>query len=141
LFQAIETVDPKKEINMIEEKEVHSSEMLQNRAATDLFDRAELLDNFDGDEELVQSLSDDAVTEIPKEVEKLQAAYGEGNCKAIHLQAHTIKGMSANLCTPALRDIAAKIETAAKEGDMDSVRLLLPELEQTAYQTVAVIRG
>lgn len=104
-----------------------------------LFDKVVLVENLDGDEEFALSILADAVTEIPKEVEKLQAAFSDGDIHAIHISAHTLKGMAANLCTPALGAISLKIEAAAKAGDLESARSLLLELEQTARETVEVL--
>jgi HPt (histidine-containing phosphotransfer) domain-containing protein len=126
---------------MIDSKDVHPEDFSQSSGGVALFDRAELLENFEGDEEMLQSIAEDAITEIPKEVAGLQSACSADDCTTTIRSAHTIKGMAANICTPALRDIAAKIETAAKEGDLDSARSLLPELEHTAYMTVEAIRG
>ncbi|HIJ97405.1 MAG TPA: response regulator [Desulfuromonadales bacterium] len=104
-----------------------------------LFDRAELLDHFDGDEEFAASILLDAVTEIPKEVDKLQQCCMSEDLQMIRLQAHTIKGMAANLCTPALVEIAFRIETAARNEDRESVLKFLPELVQTARITLEAI--
>ncbi len=106
-----------------------------------LFDKAELLYNFDGDVDFAQSILQDALTEIPKYVESLQECCQGEDMQAIRFQAHTIKGIAANLCTPALRDIAYKMETASKNGDVASARELLPQLEQTARMTIEAIRG
>jgi signal transduction histidine kinase/HPt (histidine-containing phosphotransfer) domain-containing protein/ActR/RegA family two-component response regulator len=105
-----------------------------------LFDEAELLDNFDGDVDIAKSILNDALTLIPQDVERLQEFCKGGDIPAIRLQAHNIKGMAANLRTPALRDIAYKIETAAKNGDVASARELLPELEQATQMTLEAIR-
>ena len=53
--------------------------------------------------------------------------------------SHTIKGMAGYLCIPALREIVLKIEIAAKEGDLDSAREMLPELERLSWQAVEAI--
>ena len=108
---------------------------------TQLFDRAQLLENFDNDEEFAKSILDDAGTEIPKEVEGLKALCKGEDLEAIRRSAHTIKGMAANLCTPALHEICFKIESAAKDGDLESARALLSELEQTTKATLEAIRG
>ncbi|MEI6703286.1 MAG: Hpt domain-containing protein [Deltaproteobacteria bacterium] len=106
---------------------------------TQLFDRKQLLENFDNDEEFAESILNDAGTEIAKEVERLKALCVGEDLAAISMNAHTIKGMAANLCTPALWEICFKVETAAKDGDLESARSLLPELEQTAKNTLEVI--
>ena len=105
-----------------------------------LFNVSELLEKFDGDQEITQSILADALTEIPKDIELLKKQCQEEDLQGIRIQAHAIKGMAANLCTPALRDIALKIETAAKNGEMSSVRELLPEMEQTMRITLDAIR-
>ena len=105
-----------------------------------LFEKATLLDNIGGDEDIAQSILKDALTEFPQHVKMLQQ-YSQGDdTQAIRFQAHTIKGMAANLCTPALRDIAHKIETASKNSDLSSARALLPELVQTTRMTLDAIR-
>jgi PAS domain S-box-containing protein len=105
-----------------------------------LIDEADLLDRFDNDREFALSILSDALDEIPKDVAELHQACVNGDLQTIRLHAHTIKGMAANLCTPALRDSAFKVETAAKDGDLESARQLLPELEQTAQLTTDAIR-
>jgi HPt (histidine-containing phosphotransfer) domain-containing protein len=50
-----------------------------------------------------------------------------------------MKGMAANISTPALQGICLRIETAAKDGDVESARGLLPELERTTLMTMKAI--
>ena len=105
-----------------------------------LFDEAELLDHFDGDRDFAYSILDDGLQEIPEDIETLKKLCLGADTQTIRLQAHTMKGLAANLCTPALQEISLKIETAAKDGDMESTRELLPELERTALMTMEAIR-
>ena len=111
--------------------------------ATDgaLFDKAELLNNQDGDEGFVDSLLADALREIAKGVAELKESCTGGAAREICLQSHTIKGMAAYLCTPALRGIALKIERAGAAGDLNAARELVPELERLSLQTVEAIRS
>jgi two-component system, sensor histidine kinase len=106
-----------------------------------LFDRAALLDNLDGDVDTAKGIMNDALMEIPRNVKVLQDLCKDGDLQAIRLQAHNIKGMAANLFTHALRDIAFKIETAAKSSDVASARMLLTELEKTKQMTIEALRG
>ena len=101
-----------------------------------LFDKVKLLDHFDGDEAFARSILAEAVRELPKELCKLRELCMGEDAQAIRLLAHTLKGVAANLCTPALRGISNKIETAAKDGDLESARNLLPELENTVQMTL-----
>jgi signal transduction histidine kinase/DNA-binding response OmpR family regulator len=141
----------KEELSMMLNRWLNAGDALQNQSSTGeemislpnlpLFNKAELLEHFDGDEEFATSILLDASTEIPKEVEKLKQCCKSEDPQMIRLQAHTIKGMAANLCTPALVEIALKIETAAKEGDLKPALDSLPELEQTARMTLEAIRN
>jgi len=106
-----------------------------------LFDEAELLDNLDCDVDIARSILNDALTEIPAVVDELRELSKGENSQAIRIKAHDIKGMAANLRTPALREIAYKIETAAKNGDVASAKALLPELEETTRITLEAIKG
>jgi two-component system, sensor histidine kinase len=108
--------------------------------AAPLFDKVTLLDNLDYDMDTVQSILEIAVAEIPKDVEKLQISCRSEDLQVISLHAHTIKGVAANICTPALGAVAYKIELAAKGGNLLLVRELMPELEQTAGMTIEAIR-
>jgi len=127
-------------------QEDHTGALLQEPQKDDtqgtplLFDKAELLNNFDGDEAFAQGILDDAVSEIPIKVEKiLELCKGEDS-QAIHLLAHTLKGIAANLRTPALSVIAGKIESAAKDCKLEVARTLLSELEQTAQMTIKAVK-
>ena len=105
-----------------------------------LFDEAELLENFDDDRDFAKSILSDALSEIPKELDRLIESCAKEQCAAISDHAHTIKGMAGNLFTPALRDIAFNIEKAAKAGDLQLVRGLMPEMEQTVRLTLEVFK-
>lgn len=108
--------------------------------STQLFNKSQLIDNLDGDVEFAESLMEDALIELPLEVVKLQELCKGDDSQAIHLHAHTIKGMAANLCASTLRDICLRIETAAKDDDLNSARTFLPELEQTMLMTIEAIK-
>ena len=106
-----------------------------------LFDKAEMVASLESDDDFVQHILGVAVTTIPKEVEKLLESCNAKDMVTARLCAHTIKGMAANIYTPALVNIASKIEASAKDNDLESVRALLPEMEQTALKTIEAIKG
>ncbi|MHB8058754.1 MAG: response regulator [Desulfuromonadaceae bacterium] len=108
--------------------------------AVTLFNGAELLENFDGDRDFAHSILDDALQEIPADIEKLKELAAGTDAQAIRLQAHSMKGLAANICAPALLKICFEIETAAQYGDVESARRLLPELERVALLTVDAVR-
>ncbi len=104
-----------------------------------LFDKAQLLDDIGGDDELVQRVLDCAAAEIPKEVETLRSCCAGSDTEPIRLKAHGIKSIAADLYASSLREICAQVEAAAKNGDLEHARALFPELEQTARETVEAL--
>jgi|GEM_PF-6407195 len=52
-----------------------------------------------------------------------------------------MKGVSANIYAPALRDICLRIETAAKESDLATARDMLSELERIINLTIEEIKN
>jgi signal transduction histidine kinase/HPt (histidine-containing phosphotransfer) domain-containing protein/FixJ family two-component response regulator len=104
-----------------------------------LFDEAVLLQRLDNDRDFVRMILGETVKELPKLLEGLQTLCMGDDNGAIRRQAHTMSGMAANISTPQLRKICQKIETAAKDGDLESARNMLPELERTVQMTLAAI--
>ena len=105
-----------------------------------LFDEADMLIRMDGDREFVRMILDESMVELPKQVEALIETCRGSDAKAIRGLAHTLKGLAANISTGALRDIAARIESAAKVDDLVSARELLPELKRMVALTMEAIR-
>ncbi|HIJ95195.1 MAG TPA: Hpt domain-containing protein [Desulfuromonadales bacterium] len=104
-----------------------------------LFDEADLLERFDNDSEFTQSILEESLHEIPRILEELQQICQGGDCACIRNQAHTLKGMAANISTPRLQDVAMRMETAARDEQLTSAVALLAGLEQVAQATVDAI--
>ncbi|MGO9147148.1 MAG: PAS domain S-box protein [Desulfomonilia bacterium] len=64
--------------------------------AESVFDTADLLDRFDGDEELVRTVLSAFFQDIPNTVSQLRVALEKADAPGIGLHAHTIKGASGN---------------------------------------------
>jgi PAS domain S-box-containing protein len=105
-----------------------------------LFDAVQLLDNLGGDRDFAQSILTEAVEEIPQDIKKLKELAAGSDTHNIRLQAHTMMGVAANICAAALQKICLEIETAAKDGDVERVQELLPEMERTAVVTIDSVR-
>jgi HPt (histidine-containing phosphotransfer) domain-containing protein len=106
-----------------------------------LFDEADLLERFDDDAEFAQSILEESLNEIPRLLEELQKFCRAGDCSSVRNQAHTLKGMAANISTPRLQDVAMRMEHAARDGQLMAAVELLPEIEQVAQQTADTIKG
>lgn len=65
------------------------------------------------------------VSNIPEEIQLLEAAIGAGETSEVRRLAHSIKGASASIGGMRLSRRAQLIEKAAERGDLDQVRVLM----------------
>ncbi len=105
-----------------------------------LFDKADLLSRMDDDQDFVRMILDESMEELPKQLAELRELCRGTDVKAIRSLSHAMKGLAANISTTALYDIAGKVESAAKDGVLESIRELLPELERTFELTIEAIK-
>ncbi|HIJ81660.1 MAG TPA: response regulator [Desulfuromonadales bacterium] len=104
-----------------------------------LFDEAALLERFEGDRDFIGMILGDAYQDISGQLEQIRELSSGDDRITIRRLAHTMKGLAATIGTEPLRSAALMVETAAKEGEMDSVRELLPELERQVALTLEII--
>jgi PAS domain S-box-containing protein len=98
-------------------------------AGEPVFDRAGMMDRLMNDEDLANTVIEAFIDDIPKQIETLRGCLEAFDAASAERQAHTIKGASANLGGKVMRAVAFKMEEAARAGDLESVRALLPRLE------------
>ena len=106
-----------------------------------LFEKEELLESMDNDIEFMCSILDETIESLPNELDILRSHVEADDAAATRNQAHTMKGLSANIYAPALRDVCLRIETAAKEGDLKTASEILPELERVISLTISEIKN
>jgi two-component system, sensor histidine kinase and response regulator len=94
-----------------------------------VFDMDGLLERL-GDGEYMHMFVNKFIDSTTKLMEALSGSIGEGNCEAIHLQSHSIKGAASSIGAEAMRSIAAQMEVAAKGGEVSGHPALHAELEQ-----------
>ena len=80
------------------------------QADVTVFDRAGLMERLADDEELAQKVLNSYLLDIPRRVSALETAIKNKNVTVAELEAHTIKGMAANVEGGALRQIACELE-------------------------------
>lgn len=105
-------------------------------AASLVFDRSALERRLMHSRELLQTFIAMFLDEIPKKLEGIYAALAAGDDSAVILHAHTIKGLAANCGAGFLHDAAFSVEQSAASGNLEAVRMLLPELELRFRQVV-----
>jgi two-component system, sensor histidine kinase and response regulator len=90
----------------------------------DLWDRNELLERLEGDEQFLGELL--FVKDYHACLDKAQRCMAEGNLHELSRAAHTIKGMLRNLSMTSAAETAAALEKSARHGDeKESAALLL----------------
>jgi PAS domain S-box-containing protein len=83
-----------------------------------VFDREGLRSRLLGKDELVASVIRTFLDDIPHQLASVSAALMARNADAVRRSLHSIKGASATVGALALRDLACRLETSAKLGDL-----------------------
>ncbi|GEM_PF-3326051 len=96
----------------------------------EIFDRNDLLERVGGDKRLCEDMLSLFLQVIPGQMEKIKAATEEKDAKKIRDEAHSIKGMAANMSAFRIRKIASEMEIAGEKGDTDRARLFMDNLEK-----------
>jgi HPt (histidine-containing phosphotransfer) domain-containing protein len=82
-----------------------------------------------GDEELAQLVSNEFLSDIPRQIEALKSFLDGGDTAGALRQVHSIKGASANVGGEALRALAVETEKAGQEGGLDAIIVRVPDIE------------
>jgi HPt (histidine-containing phosphotransfer) domain-containing protein len=123
-------------------REETTDEVISSVESKPLLDVADMSTRVGGDRNFVRELLDISSTQLPLMLEKLRVTLSRGDDAAsLHMQAHTMKGVASNISALALSDICLRVENAAEDGDIKTVRELLPELEQVVALTIEAIKN
>jgi len=95
-----------------------------------VFAETTLLERLMGDSDLVREIGRAFLDDIPGRMAALAASVGAGDAPDAGRQAHTIKGAAANVGGEALCEVAAGIEEAGRDGDLERLEADLPELQR-----------
>ncbi len=95
-----------------------------------VFDRAGLVNRLMDDEDMALDVIESFLDDIPSQIENLRGCIENQDGEGTMRQAHTIKGVAANVGGNALSAVAARMETAAIEGDLQKTVGLLPDLDR-----------
>jgi PAS domain S-box-containing protein len=94
-----------------------------------VFDESELLNRLMGDRELEKTVISAFLAEMPQQITRLKGEVTNRNPVNARIQAHTIRGASANLGAEALRRAAHQAEKLGEKGDLDGLAVLIPLIE------------
>jgi HPt (histidine-containing phosphotransfer) domain-containing protein len=99
------------------------------------FDREGFLERTMGDRDLAAEIAAAFLADAPATFAQLSAAIASGDAEAARKFAHTLKGSSANMGGEKFSEIAARMQTAGKQGDLGGLSKLLPAAE-AAFQAL-----
>jgi signal transduction histidine kinase/CheY-like chemotaxis protein/HPt (histidine-containing phosphotransfer) domain-containing protein len=94
-----------------------------------VFDRLELLERLGGREEMLERFLGMFSRNVSGYMEALLSAIEQVDVEQIRIQAHTIKGAAGNISARRMKDTAAAMETAAREGRLDKTSELIQQLK------------
>jgi HPt (histidine-containing phosphotransfer) domain-containing protein len=83
-----------------------------------------------GDEDLARSVVEGFLEELPLQISGLEDALSGGDIAGSQNKAHTIKGAAASVGAEAVRRTGAEMEQLARDGGLDNLRRLLPQLKE-----------
>jgi CheY-like chemotaxis protein/HPt (histidine-containing phosphotransfer) domain-containing protein len=108
-----------------------SVEKVQESKQSDLqvWDKSKLFERLMDDEDLVITIMEGFLSDIPKQILVLKSFLEAGDVSGVERQAHTIKGASANVSAEQVRAVAFEMEKAAKVQNLTAVGAYMKELE------------
>ena len=103
-------------------------------------DWSAFLKSMDGDETLARELVDLFIESGDETLAAIVDALGVHDYVAVGEQAHSLKGASANLRAVAAATAAAKLEAAARAGDVPQIDTLTTALKTEVMRTILYLR-
>lgn len=81
------------------------------------------------------------VDQLEGELAGLRAAQAAQDWPGLYRRAHALKGSSGNMGATALSESAARLERAAREGDLEGIEREMAAIEHLAPQTVQALKA
>jgi HPt (histidine-containing phosphotransfer) domain-containing protein len=95
-----------------------------------VYAREELLERLGGAEALIPKFTGLFFKGVEPSLASLEEAIASGDSQKIRTSAHAIKGSSANIGAMKIRETAAMIEAAAKDGELEAAPERLIQLRE-----------
>ncbi len=94
-----------------------------------IFNKEQLLTMSANDEELASQVAGVFLFDTPRQLATLKEAITSGQTKEAERTVHSIKGASATVGGEVLREIAFQGEQLAREGKLNELSAMIPELD------------
>ncbi len=101
----------------------------------------ELLNRIGGDREFAMELLSEWVDGLTRELTELDQAIEKKDLEGLRHKAHSLKGSALNLSAKEFARLASLCENAARDGDLEAVRVTLPLLNEEAETLLSIIPG
>jgi PAS domain S-box-containing protein len=92
------------------------------------FDKAELMERVQGNEELMADLVRLFLEDVPQQLREIGTAQETGDCMRLERAAHSLKGSAASLGAKALAEVARKLEMRGREKKLNDSEQDLADL-------------
>jgi two-component system sensor histidine kinase/response regulator len=106
---------------------------------TDGFTIDRMMRRLDNDEAIAREIATLFVPNTAQLFSELAAAVPAGDAEVVRARAHSIKGSAGNIGATTLQDLAAAMEYAGREGQLDEAERLLPALRHNLERVSAVL--
>ena len=117
-----------RELRAVLQRWVHPRDAASN-STPEAINRAELARRLDGNRELIDAVVQVFLDEYPRLLEQLRDGVARGDAAAVTLAAHTLKGAASNLAADRVVGAAARLESAARGGDLSQAAAIQQSLE------------
>lgn len=94
----------------------------------DIFDRQAMLDEVEGDEDLLEEVLQIFLEHTPKQLKELRRAVEAGDALQVQEQAHSLKGAAASIKAETMRAAALEMELAGRNRALEGAGALLEDL-------------
>ena len=96
-----------------------------------IFDYEAVCKRLFDDKNIVNEVVKVFLQDMPQQLKEINALVSKGDVEQVAIQAHKIKGSSANMGGMVLSELAKTIEFAGKESDSETINQQLPKLQQS----------
>ena len=114
---------------------------LKSDSSSPAWNLAELMERVEGDQELFRELLLLFREDSKKNLVKVRQQLAERDYQGLSRTAHTLKGMFRNLSMPAAAEIAAKLETAARDELHNELTQLVAVLERFVAEALYLVEA
>lgn len=105
-----------------------------------IFDREGMMARLLHDEKLAHMVAAGFLEDMPIQIAELKSCLEAGDAPGAELRLHTIKGASAGVGGKALSGLASEMEQFGSNGDLNAIRVRLPELEKRLLVLKAALK-